>query len=430
MNKIGIIGAGVAGMTAALELVKQGNQVTIFEAGSQVGGLSSGFKEPHWDWWAEKYYHHWFATDSHILGLIDELGWSDKVLFPRPITVMYYKEKWYPLDSVLAALLYPGLGWGIDKIRFGLTVLYLRITKNWQLLEKTTVEKWMRKWAGETVYQTMWKPMMDGKFGSNYATKVNMAWMWARFHARTNRLGTYKGGFQAFCNDLAGHIREQGVEIKLNSPVTKIENTAENKWQLTTGKETHGFDKILATTSPAMLANITPQLPQAYLDKLLSLKSMGSVVLTISLKHQLSEKGYYWFNIPKQAGFPFLALVEHTNYLSPDYFGGDHIIYCGDYLEADHEYFSLSKEELLERFLPALKRFNPKFDRSWIRNFWLHRTTYAQPVPFRNHSKAIPSIQTPLQGLYFASMSQVYPWDRGTNFAVELARKAVALMRD
>ena len=83
----------------------------------------------------------------------------------------------------------------------------------------------------------------------------------------------------------------------------------------------------------------------------------------------------------------------------------------------------LSEEELLERFTSVLPRFNPEFDRSWIKQTWLFRTKYAQPIPFINHSQNIPDLKTPLQGLWLASMSQVYPWDRGTNFAVELGRK-------
>jgi protoporphyrinogen oxidase len=176
------------------------------------------------------------------------------------------------------------------------------------------------------------------------------------------------------------------------------------------------------------MAKIAPDLPQGYLRGLQDLKSLGAVVLIMALKHQLSEHGYYWFNLPKAAGFPFLALVEHTNFLPKERFGGDHIIYCGDYLETDHEYFSLTQEQLTERFMPALKRINPAFQPDWVRATWLNKTNYAQPVPLVNHSQNIPAIQTPLAGLYFASMSQVYPWDRGTNFAVQIARRAARQM--
>lgn len=427
--KIAIIGAGYTGMAAAWDLRKAGHDVTIYESADFVGGLASGFKEPGWKWSVEKFYHHWFASDIHMLGLIDELGLKDKVLFPRPFTVMYHDGKFYPLDSILKAILFPGLGWGINKIRFGLVGLFLRLTTNWRALEKHTVDEWMRKWTGETVYKLMWEPLIVGKFGAKYSKQVNMAWMWARLHSRTTRLGTFEGGFQAFADQFAEKLQAAGVEIKLSTPVTHIERSPDSdEFDLSTVNGPEKADRVLVTLAPTVAANMVPSLPKEYLEGLLRLKSMGAVVLTISLKHQLSREGYYWYNIPKNAGFPFLALVEHTNYVSPENFGGEHIVYIGDYLEPEHEYFQLTKEQLLEKFIPHLKKFNPDFEPEWINKIWMYRTAYAQPVPMVNHSENIPSIKTPINGLYFASMSQVYPWDRGTNFAVEIGRKAAKLM--
>jgi protoporphyrinogen oxidase len=191
---------------------------------------------------------------------------------------------------------------------------------------------------------------------------------------------------------------------------------------------TQPFSQVLVTTSPGLLAHLAPGLPKSYLEGLLSLKSMGAVVMVFSLKHQLSREGYYWYNIPKSAGFPFLSLVEHTNFLKPEYFGGGHILYIGDYLPQDHENFDLAKEEIEGKFLPHLVKFNPDFSPDWVKKTWLFRTRYAQPVPLVNHSENIPDIRTPIPGLYFASMSQVYPWDRGTNFAVEIGRRAAEMM--
>jgi protoporphyrinogen oxidase len=426
--KIAIIGAGFGGMAAAYDLRKSGHEVTIFEAADYVGGLASGFKEPNWDWSVEKFYHHWFQSDKSMLGLIHELGWEDKVRFPRPLTVMYHNGKFYPFDSIFKMALFPGLGWGINKIRFGFVGLYLRLTNNWRELEKITADAWMLKWAGREVYEKMWKPLLIGKFGPYYKD-VNMAWMWARIKARSTRLGTFEGGFQNFAELFADRLRDQGVEIRLGVQVKSIKQGTNNRLQLETTKK-ESYDKVLVTTSPNLMARLCPDLPESYLLGLLDLKSMGAVVMVLALKHRLSEQGYYWFNLPKEAGYPMLALVEHTNFVGPGHFGGDHIVYAGDYLETGHEYFSMSDEQLLERFTPAFRKFNPAFEKDWVKKVWVFKTNYAQPVPLVDHSKNIPAIETPIQGLYFASMSQVYPWDRGTNFAVEIGRRAARMMMD
>jgi protoporphyrinogen oxidase len=293
----------------------------------------------------------------------------------------------------------------------------------------------MRKYAGSQVYEKMWKPLLVGKFGPFYRD-VNMAWMWARLKARTTRLGTFEGGFQKFADLFAEKLREMGVEIRLGTQVKFIkrnqarpeQSRREKGLSIDAGGVVDSFDKVLVTTSPNLMAKFAPDLPESYLKGLLELKSMGAVVMVLSLKHQLSKEGYYWFNLPKNAGYPMLALVEHTNFVSKEHFGGDHLVYAGDYLEVGHEYFSMSDEELLDRFIPALKKFNPEFSRDWVKKVWVNKTNYAQPVPLVNHSKNIPTIQTPIEGLYFASMSQVYPWDRGTNFAVEIGRRAARMM--
>jgi protoporphyrinogen oxidase len=304
------------------------------------------------------------------------------------------------------------------------------LTNNWKPFEKVTVDAWMRRWAGDRVYEMMWEPLVIGKFGEHYYKQVNMAWMWARLKARTTRLGTFEGGFQAFADLFADRLREMGVSIRLQTPVSLCERTESPRQIFVHTTTPENFDRLLVTLSPEAMAHLVPSLPDEYLRGLRNMKSMGAVVISLALRRQLSEEGYYWYNLPKSAGYPFLALVEHTNFVPAEKFGGDHIVYMGDYLEPEHEFFRLSHEELLARFLPSLKLFNPKFEPDWVRKSWLYRTPYAQPVPLVNHSQNIPAIRTPLDGIYFASMSQVYPWDRGTNFAVEIGRRAARLILD
>lgn len=421
--KVGIIGAGITGLTAAYELGKAGHQVTVFEQSEQAGGLARTFKDEGWEWPLEIFYHHAFTSDRALLDLGIEIGIGDKVFFPQPVTAIWQKGTINAFDSPLAVLRYPYLSF-VDKMRVGLTTLYLRLTKNWQPLEQVTAEEWLLRYLGPRAYHMLWEPLLANKM-TKYYKEVNMAWFWARIHKRSQRLGYYVGGYQTLINALEESARARGAVIHFRAPVTSIER-GEAGLQLLVRGEAHGFDAVVATVSPQVMLRLAPTLPEDYQGQLRHLKSLGALTLILAVDRQVTD-GFYWINLP-QGQFPFLAFVEHTNYQSPAHYGGDHIIYLGDYPAPDEPHWSASKEELLAEFLPHLTKFNPAFQLSWVRKSWLFREEYAQPVPPVNYSKQIPSVRTPIPGLYLASMSQVYPWDRGTNYAVEMGHKVARMV--
>lgn len=425
--RIGIIGAGVAGLAAAWDLARAGHEIHIYEGAPNVGGLAAGFKDPEWDWHLEKFYHHWFETDTHIKQLIEELGQTHKVMWPRPKTSYWLDGKIYRSEISPSALLLPLSP--VAKFRLGLVGIFLKLTRNWQALEKETAHNWMLRYLGREAYERLWQPLLIGKFSTRYQ-EVNMAWLWARIYTRSLRLGIFEGGFQAFVEVLAAGIQQHGAHIHLN---TRVEHIGSQNGQptLTFGGQTKVFDRVISTTSPDLMLRLTEGLAQTpYGQQMAELKSIGGLCVVLALRQSLLTDGTYWLNLPatsadkRKSRFPFLALVEHTNWMSKEHYNGDTLIYCGDYVPADHEYFQLSESELVERFTAVLNQFNPQFKPDWVRKYWVFRAPYAQPVPGINHSQHIPPLKTPLPGLYWASMSQVYPWDRGTNYAVELGREA------
>jgi protoporphyrinogen oxidase len=429
--KIGIIGAGAAGMAAAWDLVRAGHEVELFEAEKSVGGLAAGFRDEGWEWTLEKFYHHWFESDKEIFRLLDEMGTRDKVLFPRPKTSYWIDGKITRSEMNASALFLPISFPAI--IRMGLAGVYLKfLTKDWQTLEKVTADAWMKKYMGEEAYGKFFRPLLIGKFSDRYQD-VNMAWLWARIYTRSLRLGIYQGGFQAFLDDLAKAIMEKGAVIHLNTPVQGI-GVQDGKPTLTVNGETKPFDRVISTGSPGLMLKLAPELREtSYGKQMADLKSIGAICVVLALKQSVLTDGTYWLNLPatsadkRESQFPFLALVEHTNFMDKAHYNGDVLMYCGDYIPADHEYFSLSDDQLVERFLPALSKVNPQFKPDWIRKSWVWRAPYAQPVPGVNHSQKIPPLKTPLPGVFWASMSQVYPWDRGTNYAVEIGREVAKL---
>ncbi|MDJ0754394.1 MAG: NAD(P)/FAD-dependent oxidoreductase [Ardenticatenaceae bacterium] len=433
-KKIAVVGAGITGLSAALDLARVGHDVTVFEAAPQTGGLARGFQDERWQWPLEHFYHHLFQSDKEIIHLVDELGIKEKLFFPKPQSSIFFQNRIYPFDSIPSFFNFPGFNL-FDTMRFGAVTAVLRYLRLWRVLERVTADRWMRRWYGKRVYESSWRPLLINKFGKYY-DQVPMSWMWARIYARSFGLGYFEGGFQTFVDALTDKVVDMGGKIYLETPISRIDD--ENGRLRVSDRENRSdvFDQVLVTLSPQRLLDMVPSLKALHNDyakQVDELTHIGALVLVAAMRWPLMKKTY-WLNIPADTPdrgeneIPFLALVEHTNYIDNRHYGGDHLIYMGDYLPGDHAYFSMEKAEIEELFFTHLQRFNPNFRRDWVRKTWLFRADYAQPVPFVNHSKNLPDLQTPVNGLYFASMSQVYPWDRGTNFAVEIGRRAVRLM--
>lgn len=440
--RIAIIGGGATGLAAAYDLARARHEVIIFEAEPTVGGLAAGFKDPAWDWTLEKFYHHWFYSDDDVLDFIAELGHADKVYFSSPTTSLWHDDEIIPLDS-------PFMGSGLlgrvvnilglnaipifARLRLGAAGFIVSKIPNGIGFESQTANSWSERWVGKVAHNLLWRPMLIAKFGE-YFDRVNMAWLWARLNKRTAKLGTYQGGFQAFLDDVTEAVRNQNVDIHLDTRVGALSRQVDGTFEISYGDKKLIVDHVLSTTSPRLLARLAPDLSDEYRAKLEALVSIGAMCMVLALDRQLMVDGTYWLNLPAQSpdksqnAFPFLALVEHTNWLDREQYGGDYLVYLGDYLAPDHPNFRMSDDELAELYLPSLKRINPDFSSDWIRRRWVFRAPYAQPVPFLNHSEHIPDIRTSVDGLYFASMSQVYPWDRGTNYAVEMGRRVAAMM--
>jgi protoporphyrinogen oxidase len=90
-----------------------------------------------------------------------------------------------------------------------------------------------------------------------------------------------------------------------------------------------------------------------------------------------------------------------------------------------HELFTMSPEEILALYIPALKRVNPAFDEAWITEYKMFKAPFAQPIVTLGYPDRLPSHETPIKNLYLANMSQVYPQDRGQNYSIAMAERLV-----
>lgn len=410
--RIGIVGAGFTGLTAALKLVKKDHKVVVFEREKVAGGLATGFKEKSWDWHLEHFFHHLFASDTYAKKLISELSLTEKLFYKRPKTSVFKNGKISQFDSPLSVLTFPHLSL-LEKLQVGLVTSYLKATPCPKQFKNTLASKQLPKIYGKHAYQVLWEPLLKAKFGQE-AQKISMVWFWARIKKRSAKLGYLEGGFQILVDKLIKKIKEKDGQIFFNHEIKNLNEII------------HDFDKIIFTAPASIFLKTAQNLPQDFKAKLEKLKMVGALNLILTLKEKFLRDGTYWLNV-NEKGFPFVACVEHTNFVDPKHYGGNHIVYVGGYYPQNHRFFKISKKEILKEFLPSLKKINPSHSLSLV-NSSLFTSLYAQPIVPPGYAKTILPHQTPLKNVFLANMQQVYPWDRGINYAIESGERVAKLL--
>jgi len=427
-----IIGAGFCGLTAAHELAKRGLPVTVLEQEQEIGGLAGSFTVSGTR--LEKFYHHWFTSDRHIMELIDELGLGDNIILRPTNTGLFYANTIFRLSSPLDVLRFKPLPL-IDRLRLGVLALYARRIRDWQKLEDLTAAQWLRDITGKRAYAVVWEPLLRGKFGI-YADAVSAVWFWNKLKLRggsrdeggAERLAYYRGGFAALADRVAADIQARGGTIRTGATVSRLTSSQGRCIGVVVNGEELPADVVVATTALPIVADlVAPHVTEDYVAGLRQIKYLANLCLVLELDRSLSET--YWLNI-NDPEFPFVGVIEHTNFEPPASYGGRHIVYLSKYLPETESYFNMSDDEALRYTIPHLKRMFPQFDQAWIVKSHVWRARYSQPVVERNYSRLIPSSVTPLQGFYLASMAQVYPEDRGTNYAVREGRRVASLVGD
>lgn len=412
-----VLGGGALGLTAALRLAQRGERATVYEREPVAGGLAAGFQID--DAWLEKYYHHIFRSDKAIQRLIVELGLADRLRWPRPRSGIFWGGKTYQLDSPLAFLRFPVLT-PFERVRQAAVMGVLRYGPVGPL-EGKRAAPWLRRWMGEAAYRVVWEPQLRSKFGA-CKDEIALPWMWARIHDRSTELGYLRGGFQAVYDRLVERIRALGGEVCLGVAVDEVRTGGDGKPVVATAAGERPFDRVVSTLPPRLLCRLVPELPADYRARYDWGRAYGAHCLILALDRPLTDA--YWLGI-NAPGFPFMALVEHTNYMPPGDYGGRRLLYLGNYRPMDDPLFRMGKEETLAEFLPHLARINPAFSPDWVTESWMFAAPYAQPIVTTDYKEHIPPFETPLPGLYEASMFQVYPHDRGQNYSVLLAEDLV-----
>ncbi|MBA8827489.1 protoporphyrinogen oxidase [Saccharopolyspora lacisalsi] len=409
--RLGVVGAGATGLTAAFDAVKAGHEVTVLEASAELGGLAASIDVGGTP--LERFYHHSFKTDRAMIELVEELGLGSKLRFHRPSTGVFHEGRMYPFGTPLEMLRFPKFSM-LDRLRFGASSAALKAVRNGQRFNSVRALDWMRRWAGKRVTDTIWDPLLTGKFGKR-ARDVSMAWLWARIHYRTFDLGYVHGGFDQVYEALLEAVTERGGKVEFSKPVESITQPDSTVHVRTGDDSSYEFDHLIVTVPQPVFAKATGTDTD---DVLWRNQYLGATCFVLECDRSVIP--YYWLNI-NDTDFPFLAVVEHTNMVDRSEYDGRHVVYVGNYVDRDDWRFTTDPEELLEHYIPWLRKLNPDFDRSWIKNWHFSKAGFAQPIVTPEYRSLIPGHNTAMSGVTLATMSQIYPQDRGQSYAIAMA---------
>jgi protoporphyrinogen oxidase len=432
--RVGIIGGGAAGLAAAYEVGRHGQEAVVYERAPFLGGQASTF--PIGGAPLERGYHHLFTSDVDILWLAREIGLGHRVAWLPSRVGLFHEGRIWPFTTPLDLLRFRPLTLP-QRLRLGVASLYLRRYRNWRALEPYTASQRLPRLVGRRPYEVVWEPLLRGKFGSHYR-EVGMAWFWGkialRFASRgrwmtREVLGYPMGSFGEVFDTLGERVRRMGGHVHTATPVRRVlveeGRVVGLEVAYPDGVRREAFDAVIATVPSFVFPRLVPGLPPSYLQRLTGVTYLAAVLIVLALKRPLSP--VYWLNIADRS-IPFVALIEHTNFIPPEHYGGLHIVYLSNYLDKEDPLFHLGHEELLEVYLPHLRRISPAFDPSWVVESHYHREEAAQPVVGAHYSRQIPPHRTPIRGLYLANTTQIYPEDRGTNYSVRLGRKVARML--
>lgn len=425
----------MAGLGAAWELVKHGHEVRLFEASPVLGGQVRTFEVGGGR--LEIFYHHLFRSDTTIAALIDELGLGPDLEWIDSKVGFFARGKLYPFVGAVDLLRFSDVSFP-TRIRLGVAALWLRRYKDWHNYEGKRARDWILKWVGREGYERVWGALLRAKFGTK-AEDVSLVWFWGKVHLRfasrpggllaKEQLGYLKGSFGRLVDTLVEAVRGRGGILEVGTPAARVvvEDGRATGVALATpdGERIERADAVLVTVPSYAFIDLVPELDSDYRAKLESVQYQWATVLVLAMDRPLSST--YWLTVTDD-DCPFVVAVEQTNFVSPERYGGNHVIYFSNYCDPGDPAADETVEETFERYLPFIGRINPAFDPSWVREKWLFKDRAGQPVVDARYHERIPAHRTPVPGLYLANTTQVYPEDRGQNYSLRMGARVAQLM--
>jgi protoporphyrinogen oxidase len=428
-----VVGGGMMGLKIARDLAARGQAVTIAEAAPKFGGLTSGWQLADVSW--DRFYHVTLLSDTHLRSLLEELGLESEIDWVETKTGFYAGGKLLSMSNTMEFLRFPPLNlW--ERIRLGGTIFLASKIRNWQRMEKMSVESWLRRWSGKGAFEKVWLPLLKAKLGDAYQD-TSAAFIWAhtqrmykarRSGAKKEMFGYVPGGYARILDTLASYLQDRGVRMLANHPVINVRRTDQGgnrRLQVDFGEgRTDEFDNVVSTIASPLIAKQCDQLSEAEKTKLHAIKYLGVVCASMLLKKPISP--YYVTNIT-DTWVPLTAVIEMSTIVnSQTQLGGKHLVYLPKYMTDDHEGLQEPDEAYQERCLSTLEKMYDHFSRDNVVDFKVARARYVAALQTINYSTKLPPIVTSVPGFYALNSAHILEGNLNVNETIRLGEEKLA----
>jgi len=421
-----VVGGGMLGLTLAHRLAVRGRDVTVFEGADRLGGLASAWSLGPVTW--DRHYHVTLYSDTALRGLLGELGLERELKWVKTRTGFYTGGRLYSMSDSLEFLRFPPLGL-VDKLRLAVTILHAAGIRDWKELERIPVADWLRRWSGPRTLEKIWLPLLRAKLGEGYR-ETSAAFIWATiarlYAARRSGLGEERfgyvpGGYARVLERFGEVLAAEGVRVRLGQPTRRVARDPGGVAVEGADGSREVFDAAILTPATPLAARLLPELAPEERARLEGVRYQGIVCASLLLRRPLA--GFYVTNITDD-GVPFTGVIEMTALVDPAQFGGHSLVYLPRYAPPDDPLFATPDAEIQRRFLKALHRMYPGFERSDLLAFQVSRVRHVFPVPTLGYSEHVPPMTTSIPGVHVVNSAHIVNGTLNVNETVQLAERA------
>lgn len=440
-----ILGGGIAGLAAALELLEAGHAVTLVEARSFLGGRAFSFTDTNTGLMLDNGQHVIVGCCSEFIAFLDRLGVRDRWFLQERLRIPVFGRNGKrgdlaasrlpsPLHLLPSFLAYPHLSLS-DKLRVLWGMARARFANRDDLeLEDVTFYQWLRG-AGqsERAINNLWNLVVEPTLNDNVReVSAAMGLMIVRegmlSGANSGNLGYARDGLLANIGEPARRmLEERGATLLLGDAVSRVvvssETGEEGQWgsvaalELASGRRVVGREFVSALPFSALLRLLPPE--AAALEFFTRIGRLEwSPILNVHVQYDRPVMD-----------LPFCAFVDsplqwvfNRNAIAGDLIGGGQLVTIS--VSAAWDFIELTREELAPMFLAEMAEAVPAAGEASVLNVTVVKQREATFRCLPGAGRLRPDPVTPLTNLFLAGEWTNTGWPSTMEGAVRSGQQA------